>query len=215
MYLKKHPKAKHLPLVYPIIIYNGKAKYQVPRQFWDLFELSQRAKEIWTQNHPVIDVNEIQDEEFVNMGWIGALEFFLKHWHEKDFMPVLEKAKKIDILPGLLQSEEGIAYFETLLHYLLTGIDKNDKVDLDKVISSSINKELGEKFMPKFATSLAKHWIDEGKVEGRMEGRMEGKMEGRMETAKNMLEHGSDIKFIATVTGLDIAQIQRLKTSLG
>jgi hypothetical protein len=28
-----------------------------------------------------------------------------------------------------------------------------------------------------------------------------------------MLEHGSDIKFIATVTGLDIAQIQRLKTS--
>ena len=42
-YLTQHPKAKSLPLVYPIVFYNGKQKYNVSRNFWDLFMCDPKA----------------------------------------------------------------------------------------------------------------------------------------------------------------------------
>jgi predicted transposase/invertase (TIGR01784 family) len=45
---------------------------------------------------------------------------------------------------------------------------------------------------------------------GRDQGRAEGRAEGKYEVAKNMLSADSDISFISKVTGLSIAEINKL-----
>ncbi|MCC8398249.1 MAG: Rpn family recombination-promoting nuclease/putative transposase [Rickettsia endosymbiont of Labidopullus appendiculatus] len=37
LYLTTNPKAKHLPLIYSLILYNGKKKYNAPLNIWELY----------------------------------------------------------------------------------------------------------------------------------------------------------------------------------
>ncbi|HPH04211.1 MAG TPA: hypothetical protein PK297_14760 [Spirochaetota bacterium] len=45
--------------------------------------------------------------------------------------------------------------------------------------------------------------------------REEGKIEAKLETARRMLEKGSDVSFIAEVTGLSQAEIEALHNKNG
>lgn len=50
-----------------------------------------------------------------------------------------------------------------------------------------------------------------GEAKGKAEGLVKGKTEGKIEVAKAMLNAGSEIKFIATVTGLSEEEIDKFK----
>ena len=60
-YLKTHPKSKKLPLIYPMVFYNGKRKYNAEKNLWNLFEDSVLAKEFWAEDHKVLNVHDIPD----------------------------------------------------------------------------------------------------------------------------------------------------------
>ncbi len=77
-YLILNPKTKTLPLVYPLIFYNGTEKYNVPRNLWDLFEDSKLARSSWINDYQLVNVHEIPDEQLKQRAWSGILEFFLK-----------------------------------------------------------------------------------------------------------------------------------------
>ena len=81
-YLIENPKSKTLPLIYPIVFYNGQEQYNVSKNLWDLFSNNKLAKDIWGNNYQLINVHEIPDEEFKQRAWSGILEFFLKHIHD-------------------------------------------------------------------------------------------------------------------------------------
>ena len=86
-YRLDNPKTQHLPLIYPLVIYNGvKKKYNVPRNLWDLFNDRILAKEFWTKDYQVVNLHEIPDEELKNRIWSGILEFFMKHIHERQLL---------------------------------------------------------------------------------------------------------------------------------
>ena len=51
--------------------------------------------------------------------------------------------------------------------------------------------------------------------EGKIEGKIECKIEAKLETARRMLEKGSDVSFIAEVTGLSQAEIEALHNKNG
>ena len=64
--------------------------------------------------------------------------------------------------------------------------------------------------------SLKYEWDDYARYataeqKGIAKGKMEGKIEGKMEVAQALLQEGSDLVFIAKVTGLSIEQIQQLQ----
>ena len=56
--------------------------------------------------------------------------------------------------------------------------------------------------------SIAQAWIDEG-IEI---GEARGKTEGKAELIKMMIAHGQSINTIANITGLSIADIQKLQS---
>ena len=84
-HMKQYPEDKKLPLVYPMIIYNGRKKYNVVRNIWDLFENKDLAKKFWSdEDYKLINLQDIPDEEIKERVWWGLVEFFMKHIHEKN-----------------------------------------------------------------------------------------------------------------------------------
>ena len=205
-YKTKYPKIKSLPLIYPLVIYNGTKNYNVSRNLWELFDDPSLAKKFWTEDYKIVNVHDIPDEEFKSRIWSGLLEFFLKHRHEKK---LLKRWQEIaDILPELTKISIGYNYIEMILHYTLTSIDKDDKIELAKMLVDSLNQEKGEEMM----TSLAQAWKEEGMEIGQALGEARGEARGKMEVARNLINTGLTAEVIARATGLTIKQIKDLKS---
>ncbi|MCC8419225.1 MAG: Rpn family recombination-promoting nuclease/putative transposase [Rickettsia endosymbiont of Glossina mortisans submortisans] len=206
---------KHLPFVYPLVFYNGKKKYNAPKNIWDLCQHKELMQDIWTKDHQVINVHDIPDEKLKKKAWAGILQFFMKHIHERDLLKRWYEVA--ELLPELAKFNIGIDYLELILTYTLIKIEKSDKIELEKILKSRLNTEQGEKLM----TSLAHHWEQQGlekgmqigEAKGLQIGRNEGKYERTIEVVKNMYNAGSDIAFISKVTGLSISEINNLLKS--
>jgi len=217
-YLNKNPKAKYLPLIYPCVIYNGSKPYNVPRNLWDLFSDPTLAKQFWMNDYQLINVHDIDDDELKKRLWAGILMFFMKHIHERK---LLKKWQEIaSLLPEFTKLTIGYDYIKLLLHYSLISIDQNDKIELEKLLTTNLNKQKGTEIMG----SLAQSWKDEGIQIGIQDGiqigtkngiqigEARGEARGKAEIAKNLLAQNIDINTISTATGLSIADIQKLKS---
>jgi len=215
-YMTENPRAKHLPLIYPLVLYNGTASYNVPRNLWDLFCNKTLAKQFWTEDYQLVNVHDIPDEELKKRVWSGILEFFLKHIHERQLLKRWQQIAAI--LPEITKVSIGHDYIKMILYYTLTGIDQNDKIELEKLLITTLNKEKGAELM----TSLAQAWKEEGieigiqdgiKLgEARGEARGEAKLkEEKNMIVKNLLKAGLTNDLIAKSTGLTIEEIEKLK----
>ncbi|MGI4752600.1 MAG: Rpn family recombination-promoting nuclease/putative transposase [Janthinobacterium lividum] len=203
-HLTLHPKSKHLPFVYPLVFYNGKKKYNAPKNIWDLCQHKELMQDIWTKDHQVINVHDIPDEELKQKAWAGILQFFMKHIHERDLLKRWYEVA--DLLPELAKLNIGIDYLELILTYTLIKIEQSDKIELEKILKSRLNTEQGEKLM----TSLAHHLEQQGVEKGMQIGRNEGKYERTIEVAKNMLANNYSIPEVSRITGLSISELNKL-----
>ncbi|WP_375329948.1 Rpn family recombination-promoting nuclease/putative transposase [Candidatus Tisiphia endosymbiont of Nemotelus uliginosus] len=212
LYLTTNHKAKSLPLIYPLIIYNGKKKYNASLNIWNLFSHPDLARGFWTNDCQLINVHDIPDEELKKKIWSGILLFFLKHIHERQ---LLKRWQEIShLLPKLSEITIGHDHIRNLLSYTLTFIEQNDKIELEKILKNSLTKEKGEELMP----SIAQVWKEEGiqiglqdgiKI-GEARGEAKGRAEGEAKLIKMMINNGSSIEAVAKITGLSIAKINEL-----
>ncbi len=195
-HLTLNPNTKTLPLVYPLIFYNGTRKYNAPLNLWKLFENSELARDTWTNDYQLINVHEIPDSEFKERIWSGILEFFMKHIHERNLLKRWQEIQ--DILPEFLKLNIGYGYLELILRYTLTKIKQDDKIAVEKLLTTTLNQETGKKLM----VSLAQHWAQQGEAKG--------KAEGKAEMIKMMRNNGYSIKKISEILSLPIVQINEL-----
>ncbi|MCC8398190.1 MAG: Rpn family recombination-promoting nuclease/putative transposase [Rickettsia endosymbiont of Labidopullus appendiculatus] len=195
-YLTTNPKSKRLPLIYPLILYNGKKKYNAPLNIWELFTHPDLARCFWTNDYQLINVHDIPDEELKKKVWSGILLFFLKHIHERQ---LLKRWQEIShLLPELSKITIGYDHIRNLLHYTLTFIKQSDKIKLEKILKNSLTKEKGEELMP----SIAQVWKEEGI--------QIGKARGEAELIKMMIKNGNSIEEVARMTRLSITRINEL-----
>ena len=209
-YMRDNPKSKHLPLIYPLVIYNGlKKNYNVPRNLWDLFSDKILAKEFWAEDYQLVNLHDIPDEELKKRIWSGILEFFMKHIHERQ---LLKRWQEIgDILPELTKVTIGYDYIKMILHYTLTFIDKNDKMELEKMLINTLNKEKGTELMTSLAQSWKEEGIEIGIQDGIKIGEARGEARGKIELIKMMISKGQSVNNIAQITGLSIEEVIKLK----
>ncbi|WP_425361464.1 Rpn family recombination-promoting nuclease/putative transposase [Candidatus Tisiphia endosymbiont of Ceraclea dissimilis] len=204
LYLTTNPKAKSLPVIYPLILYNGKKKYNASLNIWNLFSHPNLARGFWTNDCQLINVHDIPDEELKKKVWSGILLFFLKHIHERQ---LLKRWQEIShLLPKLSEITIGYDHIRNLLQYTLTFIEQNDKIELEKILKNSLTKEKGEELMP----SIAQVWKEEGIQIGEARGRAKGRAEGEAKLIKMMIKNGNSIEEVARMTRLSIARINEL-----
>lgn len=200
-YLVKYPEAKHLPLICPILVYNGTTKYNAPLNLWELSNAPELAKEYWSEGYRLVNVHDIADEELKKRPWSGLLVYFLKHIRSKK---ILRKWQDIaDILPKLAEVNVGVGYIELFLNYTLTALDENDKIKLEEFLIKTLNKQKGEKIMG----SLAQRWKDEGI--------QDGIKIGEAKIIRTMLKNGTDINTVSKLLSIPVAEIEKLISEQG
>ncbi|WP_425360655.1 MULTISPECIES: Rpn family recombination-promoting nuclease/putative transposase [unclassified Candidatus Tisiphia] len=207
-YLTTNPKAKRLPLIYPLILYNGKKKYNASLNIWNLFSHPDLARGFWTNDCQLINVHDIPDEELKKKVWSGILLFFLKHIHERQ---LLKRWQEIShLLPKLSKITIGHDHIRNLLSYTLTFIEQSDKIELEKILKNSLTKEKGEELMPSIAQVWKEEGIQIGVQDGIKIGVQDGIRIGEAKLIKMMINNGSSIEEIARITGLSITKINEL-----
>ncbi|MCC8371902.1 MAG: Rpn family recombination-promoting nuclease/putative transposase [Rickettsia endosymbiont of Pseudomimeciton antennatum] len=203
-YLTTNPKAKRLPLIYPLVLYNGKKKYNASLNIWELFTYPDLARCFWTNDCQLVNVHDIPDEELKKKVWSGILLFFLKHIHERQ---LLKRWQEIShLLPELAKVTIGYDHIRNLLYYTLTFIEQSDKIELEKILKNSLTKEKGEELMP----SIAQVWKEEGIQIGLQDGIKIGEARGEAKLIKMMIKNGNSIEEIARMTRLSITKINEL-----
>jgi predicted transposase/invertase (TIGR01784 family) len=125
------------------------------------------------------------------------LQFFLKHIHERDLLKRWQEVA--DLLPEFIKVNIGIDYIELILSYTLNKIKENDKIEIERMLKSHLNPELGEKLM----NSLAHSWEQQGIEKGRKKE--------KIIIAKKMLSIKEPINKIINFTGLKKEEIEKLK----
>ena len=208
-HLKKHPNDK-LPLIYPILVYTGKTKYNAPLSFWELFEKPELAKKFFTNPVQLIDVSKLSEEELKRHAYSGLMLHFLAKIHEKEILPYIKMYAEII----RLISEKDFTYIEDLLVYVL---EKGRSEQMAEVIST-FQETVAESEKGKVMT-IADQLREEGRKEAmtmaeklREEGKLEGRQEGVKKVAFNMLFKGLEIKIISESIGLSEEEVEKLKS---
>ena len=91
---RKHPGSK-LPIIYPIILYTGRGKYNAPRSFYELFERPELAKKFLTRDIKVIEVSEIEDKELREKYYSGVMLCLMHRIYERDIAVYREDSTDI------------------------------------------------------------------------------------------------------------------------
>lgn len=210
-----------LPVIYPIVFYNGTAKYTGSMDFFDLFgKHKQLVKNIFNQPFQLVDVRKIDDDELRQYQWVGILEFVFKHRRARNFLVF---AEQVMIWLHQLESREGFDYAGIVIKYIINGLEGENVEILVAAAQQHLSKELGEETMT-FADQLreqgyqrgvqdSKLLIEKGYQEGILVGVKEGIQHGIARVVNRLLENGMPVEKIAEVTGLTISEIECLQFS--
>jgi len=87
VYLNKNPK-KPLPVIYQLVLYNGKKRYKTPLNIWDMSSNPDLARKFWNSDFQLVNVHNIPDKELKGRIWSGIFELMMKHIHDPDLIKI-------------------------------------------------------------------------------------------------------------------------------
>ncbi len=208
-------KGYKMPVVYPIVLYTGKKKWDAKAYFEQSQMRLQGVKEDIFTHYNLVDINNYTEEEL---------------WSQENFLSrilLLEKAKQKDTIKEYLQKIEKEDLKSSEVNVLL------------QMIYSSINRRIGEKEIQKFIekmknkkggkdmlTALEEYFdslIDEGIEKGMQEGMKTGMKTGIKEgmktgklkmlkqAVKNMIQFGEKDEKIMKYMGIEKEELERIK----
>jgi predicted transposase/invertase (TIGR01784 family) len=77
---ERHMKGKDkLPLICPIVLYNGSKKYNAPRNLWELFTDPAMSKKLLAGDYRLIDLQAMSDDDINYDKHISMLTYMMKH----------------------------------------------------------------------------------------------------------------------------------------
>ena len=68
-----------LPLILPLVLYNGKDKYTAPRNIWELFSNSKLAKKALIEDYRLVDLQAMSDDDIDYEKHLSFILYTMKH----------------------------------------------------------------------------------------------------------------------------------------
>lgn len=206
--MRQHLKKgyKELPVVFPLVFYNGQKQWIYSTDFFTLFgEHGKLARSILFQPFHLINVNEISDEQLLQCGYASVFQLMQKHIYDDNPIPALQKMASL--LQDLAKKNEK-GYIKRTLNYLFhKDGDKRRKVV--HFLKNEISKPLGDKTM-----TLVEYYTQRGERRGEKRGEKRGENNAQKTIATNLLREGLNIQLIAKATNLSINEIQLLEAEI-
>lgn len=194
----KETGGNKLPLVIPLVVYNGKVKYPHSTSVYDLFNEEEKAlaQAYMFNRFQLIDFTQIADEEIRTHRWSYLMEGLLKHAFSRDIMSYLEGlAREFNELARQHADE----YILGMLKYVIESTEIEDKQRFINFLHNSLPKPLEQQAM-----TLAQVWKNEGVQLGMQ----------KTIVVLDLLKKGESIEKIAEITDLSIEQILEIKKHL-
>ena len=221
--LETYKKDKEkLPIIIPLVLYNGKKKYNAPRNLWELFSDPIMAKNLMCEDYNLVDLESMADDQINYNKALSLISYVMKHIHERDTLLMIENAMRNCKRAIIIDKEKNYIHLKHIIWYIDSKVAEDKKKDLDELINKNLPEENNEEFMRTIAQSYIDEGIQKGIIQGIEKGKEEGREEGiekgiektKTETAMKMLKFGSEISFIKDVTGLAEQEILKIKANL-
>lgn len=211
----KTTKSKKLPIVYPMLFYNGRASYNYSTDIFDLFEDDKKiAQEIFLKPFQLIDLTKLSDKNFASMLYYGVLAKTMKHIFANDF---LLKLRELIYDLKQIENQGDLDYIYSIISYIILAGEIKSKEAFHDIIKTGLIKVDEEQIM-----TLAEIYRQEGRQEGKQAGLQEGEKKGRQEGRQeaicsvitSLIQQGFSIEKIAKYINLSVAEVKRLKEPL-
>jgi predicted transposase/invertase (TIGR01784 family) len=202
-------KQAKLPAVYALVFYHGKqTPYPFSMNLADCFDDPLGIMDTMFMNPvPLIDVNQVQDDEVKKQQLLGIMTGALKHSRDADIgnyiIWLLENLQTIDLTDQLT-----LQFIRTALIYMFgVGNIKNP----EQLIKDA--QRLPEPVRGEIMTAAEKFQAM-GEERGLKKGHEIGLEKGLATVAINLLNEGAEPRFVERITGLELAFILELKAKL-
>ncbi|MFN3200615.1 MAG: Rpn family recombination-promoting nuclease/putative transposase [Bradymonadia bacterium] len=185
----------HLPVVYPMVLYHGRARWTGPRRLSEMY--GQPPEHLMTLPHVsplevqphLIDVWRMSDEA-LRVGVLGGLPLMaLKYGRAHELLDVLPEWSEAINAAWQRPDRDGI--FTSLLTYWSHANPVADPRRYRDTFRRIISREAGEIVMNKYQEAYQNAWqrgLRQGHEQGLTVGRVEGRAEGRADVILNMLQ---------------------------
>ncbi|MFM8490588.1 MAG: Rpn family recombination-promoting nuclease/putative transposase, partial [Candidatus Methylopumilus sp.] len=205
--LERHTiKRNKLPVILPIVIYNGKKKYSAPRNIFELFTYPDIARKTIEEDYRLIDLQAISDNEMDYEKHLSFLLYTMKHIHERDTILMLKEAMRRCSKAIIIDKEQNYVLTKLILWYTDSKVPEEKNQLLEQIIVDNLPKEEANNIM----RTIADAYIEEGFNKGILQGTEKGIEKGKAELIKMMLNQGNPVDKIAKITGLSVSDIQKL-----
>ena len=186
-HIKHYPGTK-LPVIIPIIFYNGETPYTASTQLKDFMAGPMEfIEEHLHQDFILIDVHNLEDETLREQKWAGMLAFFMKHVNAPDIVKyVREVIGSLITLIGL--GYEG--FVVSLLNYYMSEAKGFNLTIYIELVQEYFSKEIGAQVM-----NMAQQLRNEGIVIGIKQGVQQGIEQGIEQGEAIVLLHLLQRKF--------------------
>ena len=200
-FLAQHPNASVLPIVFPMVFYNGQRPYGYSMDFLDLFGPQRElAQSIYAHPFSLIDWSQIPDEELKTHYWSGLMEMLMKHASRGRTEWLIETI--VEAFENIF-SADTTAYLTIALKYILECEQKMPASEVLKLFNTSKKTE------EKMASAMQK-LAQQFKEEGILLGREEGLEKGRAEMIRRLLAKLGDVAQVAAFMDLEIQAVERI-----
>jgi predicted transposase/invertase (TIGR01784 family) len=188
-WLAKHPKAKALPMIIPMVMYHGLTPWTEPRLFDAMLDVPAGmrpavAPYLIQFAYLLHDLSEISDDELRDGAMLTALAklatICLKHARTStDFLKIL--TRWMDVAREVAGAPNGLSALAQVLCYVLKVNDHVGQEELKQLLEHEIGPEAKEAIV-----TAGQQLIEQGRQEGRREGLQEGRQEGREEERQRL-----------------------------
>lgn len=216
-YIKENPKAKKLPPVLPILLYNGEEAWNAPAKFRELVEEHAFVHNFVPDfGYFMVIVREFTEEKLLKIGNAVSGIFLLETTPKERYELLIERLK--DILKG--ETARTIALIAIWLKHLAN--NKRMPVEVFREVENIKNEKEAKSMLVNTLEELKKDWYEQGIEQGYEQGDERGFLRGveqgveqeRIDAARKMLADKLPVELISKYTGLSETEVRRQRSEV-
>jgi predicted transposase/invertase (TIGR01784 family) len=186
-----------LPVIVPIVIYNGKRRWNVPLSFkGKLTSAKLFGDEVLDFSYLLIDIWRYDEQELFRKGNLISSVFLLDRTEEAPEV-VKRITEMIHIIKQLPKSERE-QFWGWVTRILSRKLPQSQNEEIATIVKQSTEDEVDMMITN----------IEKAIMRTRKQDREEGKLEAKRQIAKKLFEMGMEVNQVAAVTGMTIDEIQ-------
>lgn len=210
----KNKKIVSLPVVFPVLVYNGKQRWNAARRLQDLIDLVDTSlrEYLIRFKYFTIDIGSFGKRSLVKLkrNLVTAVFLLENVRNEKELENVFKEIVEI------IKSEADPTLVKSFGDWLEMQLKRENiaAINIREIITQRREHTMLTETLHEILIKREERGLEKGLKRGLKRGKLEGIKEGKAQTAIQLLKEGLDTEFIAKVTGLSKKEIDRLKAKL-